>query len=65
MEPAMTTMKPGAITFLTSPWKQLKYRISELHSCDELMCLSERGLRDIGLSRCDAKDDNPTPLWMV
>ena len=61
----MTTMNPGVFTFLTSPWKMLNDRTSALSSCDELMKLSDRGLRDIGLSRSDAVADDSKTLWMV
>lgn len=47
----------------SSPWSQLKRHLgkwrSRAHSRHELMNLSDRTLRDIGLARCDLGIEGP------
>jgi uncharacterized protein YjiS (DUF1127 family) len=53
----------------TSTWDQFKHAFTEwrrrVRSRDELMGLSDRSLRDIGLSRCDAAAEARKPFWMA
>jgi uncharacterized protein YjiS (DUF1127 family) len=47
----------------SSPWSQLKRHFRKwrrrAHSRHELMSLSDRALRDIGVARCDAGVEGP------
>jgi uncharacterized protein YjiS (DUF1127 family) len=51
----------------TTTWNQFKTSFGEwrrrIRSRDELMGLSDRSLRDIGLSRCDAAMEAGKPFW--
>jgi uncharacterized protein YjiS (DUF1127 family) len=65
----MTLRSP---THESSRWSQLshlRYRIFEWHrrsvSRQELESLSDATLRDIGITRCDAKFESAKPFWMV
>jgi uncharacterized protein YjiS (DUF1127 family) len=53
----------------TSTWNQFKTGIVEwrrrARSREELMGLSDRCLRDIGLTRADAKFEATKPFWMA
>ena len=52
-----------------SRWDQLKFRISEwqrrARSRRELEGLSDATLRDIGITRCDARREMDKPFWMA
>jgi uncharacterized protein YjiS (DUF1127 family) len=52
-----------------SCWNQAKYLLVEwltlAKTRNELMNLSDRALRDIGLSRCDAEFEASKPFWMA
>jgi uncharacterized protein YjiS (DUF1127 family) len=70
MEPTMSTFT--TTTFWgthTSRWDQLKFRISEwqrrTRSRRELEGLSDATLRDIGITRCDARREMNKPFWMA
>jgi uncharacterized protein YjiS (DUF1127 family) len=72
MERAMSTMNLGITTsrsFRRSRWHQLQHHIGEwrqrARSRHELTTLSDGGLRDIGLSRCDAGFESSKPFWQV
>lgn len=53
----------------SSCWSQLKRHFGKwrrrAYSRHELMNLSDRTLRDIGLSRCDAGFEASKPFWMA
>jgi len=61
-------MSPNPITKRTR-WNQVKQSINEWRhrsqSRSELNNLSDRTLRDIGLSRCDASFEASKPFWMA
>jgi len=61
-------MSPNPITKRTR-WNQVKQSINEWRhrsqSRTELSNLSDRTLRDIGLSRCDANFEASKPFWMA
>ena len=52
----------------SSRWSQLKRHFAKwqrrAHSRHELMNLSDRTLRDIGLARCDVGTEGPRLFWM-
>lgn len=52
-----------------SRWNQIKQSLAEWRhrsqSRNELKNLSDRTLRDIGLSRCDASSEASKPFWMA
>lgn len=52
-----------------SRWNQMGRRISEwgrrIYSRHELDTLSDRALRDIGLTRCEARREAEKPFWMA
>jgi uncharacterized protein YjiS (DUF1127 family) len=55
-------------TFRLSCWKEVKRRFAEwclrARSRNELITLNEWILRDIGVSRFDAKSEASKPFWM-
>jgi len=72
MEGALSMMNLSISTFRPyhSPrWSQLKHHFNDwqryARSRHELMNLSDRTLRDIGLSRCDAGFEASKPFWMA
>jgi uncharacterized protein YjiS (DUF1127 family) len=52
-----------------SRWNRIRHSFVEwrrrARSRDELMGLSERTLRDIGVTRCDCASEASKPFWMV
>jgi len=71
MEPAMSTRNLSLSTsrpYRWSRWGQVKHQIAEwrsrVRSRHELMNLSDRTLRDIGLTRCDAGFEASKPFWL-
>jgi uncharacterized protein YjiS (DUF1127 family) len=52
----------------SSGWSQLKTHLGtwrrRAHSRHELMNLSDRTLRDIGVARCDAGIEGPKLFWV-
>jgi len=57
-------------TFYSPPrWSQFKHSFVEwrrrIRSRGELCGLSDRSLRDIGLSRCDVEFEASKPFWMA
>ena len=56
-------------TLTTSFRKQFGHGFAEWrrrwHSRDELMCLSDYTLRDIGLTRADACFESAKPFWIA
>jgi uncharacterized protein YjiS (DUF1127 family) len=67
-----TAKKEDTMSILTSynssRWSQLKRHFGEwrrrAHSRHELMNLSDRTLRDIGVARCDVGVEGPKLFWM-
>ena len=61
---SLSTSRP----YRCSRWGQVKHQIAEwrsrVRSRHELMNLSDRTLRDIGLTRCDAGFEAPKPFWL-
>jgi uncharacterized protein YjiS (DUF1127 family) len=55
--------------YLSSSWNQAKHRFAEwrgyLHLQHEMMNLSDRILRDIGVSRRDDGHEASKPFWLV
>jgi uncharacterized protein YjiS (DUF1127 family) len=66
MERAMTLK---SISQQSSTWSHFKHRIVEWRrrslSRQELESLSDATLRDIGITRCDAKLEASKPFWMT
>jgi uncharacterized protein YjiS (DUF1127 family) len=52
-----------------SPWSQMKHRIMQwrrrARARHELQNLSDRTLRDLGITRCDANYEASKPFWMA
>lgn len=67
MEPAMTFTTFG--THRHSRWNHVKHQFAEwrrrVRSRGELDCLSDQSLRDIGISRWDARREVMKPFWMA
>jgi uncharacterized protein YjiS (DUF1127 family) len=59
---------PISCPYHSSRWSQLKRHFAKwqrrAHSRHELMNLSDRTLRDIGLARCDVGTEGPRLFWM-
>ena len=59
---------PTSCQYPRSRWGQVKHQLAEwrsrVRSRHELMNLSDRTLRDIGLSRCDAGHQASKPFWV-
>ena len=59
---------PISCPYHSSRWSQLKRHFAKwqrrTHSRHELMNLSDRTLRDIGLARCDVGTEGPKLFWM-
>lgn len=64
-----TTAATGFRTQRSQGWSHLKQRLAEWHaryrSRQELEGLSDATLRDIGLTRCDARREAQKPFWMT
>jgi uncharacterized protein YjiS (DUF1127 family) len=67
----MSTMSLGISLFhahRSSRWAQVKHQVAEwrsrVRSRHELLNLSDRTLRDIGLTRCDAGFEASKPFWL-
>ena len=58
---------PMSRPYHSSRWSQLKRHFAKwqrrAHSRHELMNLSDRTLRDIGLARCDVRTEGPRLFW--
>ena len=65
MNLSISTFRP----YHSPRWSQLKHHFNDwqryARSRHELMNLSDRTLRDIGLLRCDAGFEAPKPFWMA
>jgi uncharacterized protein YjiS (DUF1127 family) len=71
-DPAVSPMNPGnsiSRCYRLPRWSQVKRHIAEwrIRACsrNELAILSDRTLRDIGLSRSDAMFEASKPFWMA
>jgi uncharacterized protein YjiS (DUF1127 family) len=69
MEQVMTTNIKNTSLLRVSRWSRFGQSIGEwrrrARSRHELMTLSDAGLRDIGISRCDLEREARKPFWMV
>ena len=65
MTPNISALRPYRLL----RWRQMKRHFTEWrlrwHSRNELMSLSDRTLRDIGVSRSDAEFEASKPFWMA
>ena len=69
MEPAMTRTFISFGVRPASPWNRVLRQLFEwrrrAYSRNELENLSDRTLRDIGLTRCEAHREATKPFWMA
>jgi len=65
----VTNTEAGRRTDRSSTWQQFTHHVSEWHSRyrwrQELAGLSDSALRDIGITRCDARREIQKPFWMA
>jgi uncharacterized protein YjiS (DUF1127 family) len=61
----MSTMIPNTLCLLANLERGFTMWLHRAYSRNELRTLSNRDLRDIGLSRIDARGEYAKPFWMV
>ena len=61
----MSTMIPKTTRMLTNLGLGLTTWLVRLSSRNELSSLTDRDLRDIGVSLCDARRETAKPFWMA
>jgi uncharacterized protein YjiS (DUF1127 family) len=61
----MSTMISNALRALANLERGFSMWLHRVYSPNELRTLSDRDLRDIGLSHTEARREYATPFWMV
>jgi uncharacterized protein YjiS (DUF1127 family) len=65
MSTMISTMIPNKLRALAHLERSFSMWLHRVYSRNELRTLSDRDLRDIGLSRIDARREYAKPFWMV